>query len=72
MTQLLSDFLTPAVYFHVSNETQTIGADGASWTVDSTFGFSARSTLLGNFTGTVTAQDRYGRAGGAWLISQET
>lgn len=68
---LLGAFLTNANYFLVSNETQTIGAKGNYWVVNSTFGFTGNSSTVGTFEGTIAAQESYVQVGKMWLISNE-
>ena len=68
----LGDWFAPA--FSVSNETESvIATGGASAYVSSAFLFSGRSNVMGNFSGTVLAQDSYSySSAGGWLISRET
>lgn len=71
ISTLLSAFLTNAYYILVSNETQTIGAKGNSWIVNSTFHFAGNSSTVGTFDGTIVAQESYVHIGNTWLISNE-
>jgi hypothetical protein len=66
--------------FLVSNETQTIKAEGNHWIVNSTFDFVGNSTAdksfalpyVGTFEGAIAAQDSYVHVGATWLITSET
>jgi hypothetical protein len=72
ITKLMDDLLTLSSSFLVSNETQTIGAEGNNWVVNSTFNFIGNSTIVGIFGGRVAAQDSYVGIGQTWSIAQET
>jgi len=72
---LLGNLIGRASSLTVANVTQAIVATSEDLaTVNSTFDFHGRSTLYGNFSGSVSAQDLfvYSAANGGWLISQET
>jgi len=59
----------------IGNVTRTIQiASGGSAVVNSSFTFLGESTILGNFSGSVSAIDSYvySAASGSWLVSQET
>ena len=71
---LLNNLIGRANSFAVGNLTRTVVATSDdSATVNSTFDFLGRSTLYGNFSGSISAQDLfvYSAASGAWLISHE-
>ncbi len=72
ITKLFDDLLMLSSSFLVSNETQTIGAEGNNWVVNSTFNFIGNSTIVGIFGGRVAAQDSYVSSGQTWSIAQET
>jgi hypothetical protein len=65
--------------FSLSDESQTIGAKGAYWMVNSTFNFDGDplystqySSFYGKSNGMIAAQDSYVRIGNTWLIANET
>jgi hypothetical protein len=72
ITKLLGDLLTRSSSLLVSNETQTIGAEGKNWVVSSTFNIVGNSTIVGVFEGRIAAQDSYFSSGQTWSIAQET
>jgi hypothetical protein len=72
ITMLLGDLLTRSSSLLVSNETQTIGAEGKDWVVNSTFNFVGNSTFVGIFVGRIAAQDSYFSSGQTWSIAKET
>jgi hypothetical protein len=76
----LGALLANDTYFLVSNETQTIRAEGNYWVVNSAFHFVGNSTAdksiaspyIGTFQGAIAAQDSYVHVGARWLVSSET
>lgn len=58
--------------FSLSNESQTLQADGAYWLVNSTFSFSGYGGPAGIINGTILAQDSYVHVSNTWLILSET
>ncbi|HUK75023.1 MAG TPA: hypothetical protein VLU99_04460 [Nitrososphaerales archaeon] len=70
---LLSALFTNIVpEFKVSNETHTIGPEGSTWVVNSTFDFAGNGTATGKVWGLIAASYSFPHVGGTWLISQET
>jgi hypothetical protein len=57
ITKLLADLLTRSSSLLVSNETQTIRAEGNIWVVNSTFNFMGNSAIVGIFEGSIAGQD---------------
>ena len=72
INRLFGDLLTRSSSLLVSNETQTIGAEGKNWVVNSTFNLVGNSTIVGIFEGRISAQDSYFSSGQTWSIAQET
>ena len=68
----LRSFTGQSDNFSLSNESQTMGAKGSDWVVNSTFNFYGYSQAEGKINTTITAQDSYAHVGNAWLISRET
>jgi hypothetical protein len=70
--ELFGSFMNHMVNFSVSNESQTLAPEGGYWVVNSTFDIAGYSGLIGNFNGTIAAQDSHAHAGNTWLISSES
>jgi hypothetical protein len=68
---VMKDFTGDFLNFSLSNESQTVGAVGGHWVVNSTFIFYGYNPVAGNINGTVAAQDSYVHVGNEWLIAQE-
>jgi outer membrane protein assembly factor BamB len=58
--------------YSVSNESQTIGAEGPYWVVNSSFNIAGNSPIEGNINATIAAQYRYADVNGTWLIATQT
>jgi hypothetical protein len=70
---VLGSFIGKFINFSASAESQSIEAEGNVAVVNSTLGFRAYSSVVGQLNGTIIAQDVYEHAGGSsWLISRET
>jgi len=69
---LLSQFLTDLVpKLTITNETHTIGPEGSTWIVDSTFDFAGNSTIVGKVSGIIAANCSYTDNDNSWLISRQ-
>ena len=69
---LLTSFVGKFNDLSLSNESQTIGGRGDYWVVNSSFNLYGHSSIIGNFNGTVVAQDSYVHTGNSWSIAHET
>jgi len=69
---LLKSFAQGFYNYSLSNESQTIGAKGNYWVVNSTFDVDGYGGPVGNIDITIAAQDSYVHVGNSWLIARET
>lgn len=68
----LGSFIGKFINFSMSAESQSIEAKGNVSVVNSMLGFRGYSSVVGQVSGLIVAQDVYERASSSWLIARET